>query len=266
MIKHQSGNSQKNNHYNAYVYTDMVWHSHFHASYELIAVLEGCVQITFGGVTELLQKGELLLISPYTVHGFTVKKDSRAWVGVFSQDHIQVFANTHAQTQYSKFRCEKTTEGLLSEQLFLEGKPDRYLRIALLYAVCDSCHKNAHPMQVRGDLRPICEVVEYICENLDNDISMGELASHLGYEYHYFSALFHQWFGMNFKTFLNLFRFEKACDMLLGTSKDITEIYRACGFAGIRNFNRVFKELGGCTPSEYRRAESATHPKTVRHA
>ena len=266
MIKHQPTNSRKNYNYNAYIYTDMVYHSHFHGNYELIYVLVGSLDVTFGGNSDHLLSGELLLISPFMVHSFSVGQDSRIWVGVFSDEYVQAFANAHAQTQYSKFGCDDRTAAYLKEQLFFEGQPEQYLCIASLYTVCHLCIKNATPLQVRSELKPIRGIIEYISENLDNDINLGDLALHFGYEYHYFSALFHQWFGMNFKTFLNLFRFEKACDMLLGTSKDITEIYRACGFAGIRNFNRVFKELGGCTPSEYRRAESATHSKTVRHA
>lgn len=254
MIVHQPTNSRKNYHYNAYVYTDTVYHSHFHGNFELIYVLQGCLDLTLGGAGDSLLQGEMILISPYMVHGFTVGKNSRIWVGVFSDEYVQAFANLHAQTQYSKFSCDTATAALLKEQLFFEGQPEQYLCIASLYTVCHLCIKNAVPLQVRGELNPIRGIIEYISENLDNDVNLRDLSARFGYEYHYFSALFHQWFGMNFKAFLNVFRFEKACTLLLQDDKDITEIHRACGFSCIRNFNRVFKQLAGCTPSEYRKS------------
>lgn len=256
MLKHQPANSRKNYNYNAYIYTDTCYHSHFHGNYELIFVIEGEARLTLGGEDYPLQTGELLLISPYTVHGFDIR-DARVWVGVFSDEYIASFAAAHAQTQFSRFRCDDSTTVLLKEQLFFEGQPDHYLCMALLYAVCNACIKNAAPLQIRSDAGLIRRITDYVSQNLDNDLSLTDLADHLGYEYHYFSAVFHRCFGIHFKKFLNLYRVEKACALLHSKESDVTEICRACGFSGLRNFNRVFKEISGMTPTEYRKSGRA---------
>ncbi|MBE6601133.1 MAG: AraC family transcriptional regulator [Ruminococcaceae bacterium] len=253
MIKHQTDNSQKNFHYNAYIYKNTVWNSHFHSCYELIYVMEGEITLLLDGKRETLQKSELILLSPYTVHGFTVDGDSRAWVGVFSDEYIATFATTNQELQFSKFRCDPALEAHLRQQLFFEGQPEHYLCISALYAVCHACVNGAEPLGTRANRKLVNEIVSYIAEHLESDLSMGDLARHLGYEYHYFSSVFHQCFGMDFKKFLNRFRYERACTLLLDRDCDVTEIYRACGFSGLRNFNRVFKEQSGCTPSEYRK-------------
>ncbi|MBQ9805238.1 MAG: helix-turn-helix transcriptional regulator [Clostridia bacterium] len=254
MIKHQPDNSRKNYHYNAYIYTGVTWHSHFHGNYELIYVMEGNISVTLNGESFGMEAGELLLISPYVVHGFVISAGSRAWVGVFSDEYVSAFAAAHAQTQFSHFRCDEKLITQLRNQLFFEGQPDQFLCMALLYSVCDACLKNASPLQIRSDATLIRRIIDYISENLDNDITLDDLAKHLGYEYHYFSAVFHQCFGIHFKKFLNIFRVEKAYSLLLKDGRDITEIYRACGFSGLRNFNRVFKAVSGFTPTEYRRS------------
>ncbi len=59
---------------------------------------------------------------------------------------------------------------------------------------------------------------------------------------------------MNFKSLLNVFRFDKACRLLANKSIDIGDISEKCGFGSLRNFNRVFKDLSGTSPSEYRKA------------
>ncbi len=253
MIKHQSANSRKNYNYNAFIYKDMTWHSHFHGNYELIYVMEGSISVTLNGESFGMEEGEMLLISPYVVHGFVISANSRAWVGVFSDEYISAFAAAHAQTQFSHFRCDERITSQLKEQLFFEGQPDQFLCMAMLYSVCDACLKNAAPLHIRSDATLIRKIIDYISENLDNDLALDDVAKHLGYEYHYFSAVFHQCFGIHFKKFLNLFRVEKAYTLLLKDDRDVTEIYRACGFSGLRNFNRAFKEVSGFTPTEYRK-------------
>jgi AraC-like DNA-binding protein len=176
-------------------------------------------------------------------------------VGVFSDEYVTSFATAHAQVQFSRFRCDQETTELLKKQLFFEGRPDHYLCMALLYTVCNACIKNAVPLQIRSSANLIREIIDYVSQNLDNDITLHDLAAHLGYEYHYFSAVFHQCFGIHFKKFLNLYRIERACSLLQKNDRDITEICRACGFSGLRNFNRVFKQIRGMTPTEYRKSQ-----------
>ncbi|MBO5060012.1 MAG: helix-turn-helix transcriptional regulator [Clostridia bacterium] len=96
-------------------------------------------------------------------------------------------------------------------------------------------------------------VIEYISENLSEDIKLKEMAHTLNYEYHYFSTLFHKCFCINFKSFINIFRFDAACKLLGDGAETITDVCNKCGFGSIRNFNRVFKQLGGITPGEYRK-------------
>lgn len=257
MLNHQPANSRKNYNYNAYIYTDTCYHSHFHGNYELIFVMEGEPKVTLGGEEYSLQAGDYFLISPYTVHGFTTDH-ARVWVGVFSDEYVTSFAASHAQTQFSHFQCDEDTTALLKKQLFFEGRPDHYLCMALLYTVCNACIQNAVPLQIRSDANLIREIINYVSQNLDNDLTLNDLAAHLGYEYHYFSAVFHRCFGIHFKKFLNLYRIEQACSLLQKDDRDVTEICRACGFSGLRNFNRVFKEISGMTPTEYRRKGRVT--------
>lgn len=46
-------------------------------------------------------------------------------------------------------------------------------------------------------------------------------------------------------------RVEHAANELKNTSSKVTDIAIDCGFNNIRTFNRVFKEITGCTPSEF---------------
>lgn len=57
--------------------------------------------------------------------------------------------------------------------------------------------------------------------------------------------------GLNTQQFVNLFRLEKAQEMLLHEDGNISEIAYACGFNSLSYFSRAFKDKFGKTPSEY---------------
>ena len=251
MLVHQIHNSYGNYNYNAYIYTNIQYGNHFHKNYELLYVISGETVVHLNSNPITLSEGELLLISPYSIHSFTVNDKTRLWVGVFADDYVKSFAKKHSRTQYTKFKCEAKIDDCLKEYLFYQGTPELNMAKACFYMVCSECLKkasiiNESTIDFKG------KVIEYISDNLSDEISMSGAANSLGYEYHYFSSLFHKCFEMNFKEIVNLFRFEHAAEILLDKSIDISYIAGECGFKSIRNFNRVFKNLSGKTPTEYR--------------
>lgn len=248
---HQITNSLGNYNYNSCIYRNTVWPPHFHGNYELIYTFSGTADVSINGTSETLLPGELLLISPYTVHSFTVA-NGESWVGVFSPDFVAAYDDTYRYARFSKFQCDPHIEGILKRYLFCEGQPDRFLHISCLYMVCNECVKKARPIQDGHSPQFIREVVLYISEHMEHEVSLRELATVMNYEYHYFSSLFHQTFSMNFRSFINYFRFNKACTLLLDPANSISRVAECCGFGSIRNFNRVFKQLSGYTPHEYR--------------
>lgn len=253
MIIHQIPNSYGNYNYNAFIYTEALWESHFHGNYELIYGIEGNTEISLNGIKYILLPGELILISPYTIHSLNGLKQSKIWVGVFSEDYIVGFSEKNQFIDFIKFKCDNKITDILKEYLFFQGKPEHYLLMACLYMVCNECCKNSVVRNAKKDDKFMFEIIRYISENLSQDITLKETAKKLNYEYHYFSSLFNKCFCMNFKSFVNIFRFETACKILGNKSEPITSVCDKSGFGSIRNLNRVFKQLSGFTPSEYRR-------------
>lgn len=252
MIIHQTSNSRGNYNYNAFIYKKTQWAPHFHKNFELIYAISNNVTTVINGNAINLNQGEFLLVSPYTVHSLDISESSRIWVGVFAEDYILSFAKKHGNFQYSKFSCSKKVESFLKDFLIFEGTPEKYVAKSCLYMLCNECLKNAKPLDsdTPPDFKGRC--ISYISENLSNEISLFTISAEFGYEYHYFSALFHKCFEMNLKAFINLFRINLACELLLDKTQSISCIAGECGFSSIRNFNRVFKKLNGKTPNEYR--------------
>ena len=63
--------------------------------------------------------------------------------------------------------------------------------------------------------------------------------------------------GVGFNDFLNIVRVQKARQIVEFTNQPMTEIAYYCGFGSVRNFNRVFAEVFGCSPSKLRKEKNA---------
>ena len=84
-------------------------------------------------------------------------------------------------------------------------------------------------------------------------ISLCEVAQKVGVTSEYLSAQFHRETGMTFSAYIRDSRVQKAKELLLGTSLKLYAVGEQVGYRDSKYFCRVFKEVTGQSPSEYRR-------------
>ena len=94
--------------------------------------------------------------------------------------------------------------------------------------------------------------IRYIRENFDEPISVEKLASLENYNPTYFNSWFKKQTGYTPSRYLNLYRIEKAKELLLYSTFSVHEIALQVGYGSHAAFSRKFKEETGCTPVEYR--------------
>lgn len=70
----------------------------------------------------------------------------------------------------------------------------------------------------------------------------------------HFRQLFHKHYNCSPRTYLRQARIDKACRLMMGSSKTFSEIALEVGFESVHSFSKAFREEQGITPSEYRRA------------
>lgn len=100
-----------------------------------------------------------------------------------------------------------------------------------------------------GDMK---EAVAFIEENYHRPLNMAMVSNHVSLNYSYFSEAFKTFTGESFVTYLKKVRIRKAKELIGNGSLKIAEISEAVGFENTRHFSRVFKELEGISPFEYR--------------
>ncbi len=93
---------------------------------------------------------------------------------------------------------------------------------------------------------------EYIDSHYVEEISLEKVASISGFSKFHFSRLFKQCSGQNFHEYLCFKRVQASEVLLLKPEMSITEIAFKSGFSSLSTFNRAFKTINQCSPTEYR--------------
>lgn len=107
-------------------------------------------------------------------------------------------------------------------------------------------------------------VHKFVTQNFtNNEISIEMVAKHVYVHPSYVSRVFSQELGSNFRSYINNLRINLASELLANTDKSIGTICHDVGFSDHSYFNKVFKQLKGVTPSEYRNQDHASSVKKI---
>ncbi len=104
-----------------------------------------------------------------------------------------------------------------------------------------------HPTQER-----MSKVFEFIANNYKRNISLEEVAAYAGMSKAGFCRHFKSSTIKTFVEYLNEVKINYACRLIVDQDLNISEVSYECGFNNISYFNRTFKSIIGCTPSEYK--------------
>ncbi|WP_310604857.1 helix-turn-helix domain-containing protein [Anaerosporobacter sp.] len=101
--------------------------------------------------------------------------------------------------------------------------------------------------------RLIRGVTNYISNHYgEAELSVSQIAEYFHFSSAYLSVLFKQEMNITLKQYISNVRIERAKKMLELDYDKITEIAIKCGYANANYFAKVFKEVTGMTPIEYR--------------
>lgn len=100
-------------------------------------------------------------------------------------------------------------------------------------------------------------VMKYIDANYMYDISLDRLADVAGYSKYHFSRIFKQYNSMSYLQYINARRTKAAEHLLLDPDLSITDVAMQAGFKSLTTFNRIFKEIKHCTPTDFKKLYTA---------
>ena len=164
---------------------------------------------------------------------------------------------------FTSLVCRAAIEGGLSpEEAYALG--DSYIQTAesaktlddlnpLSLVMYDDFIRRVHKCRTNPKLsRPVQQCVDYIEMNLDQKIRAADLAAVVGYTEYYLTHKFKAETGLCINDYIKFAKIERAKVLLKSTDQTVQEIADALCFSTRNYFSRIFQEVTGQTPMEYR--------------
>jgi AraC-like DNA-binding protein len=237
---------------------------HHHDYYELEIVAEGEMLHECNGKSMRLRRGDVYILSPHDVHRLVPTQKTTIYnVCIYTEQCSKSIARLLLDEEYPRFgRVDDSVmeeisalHSALRDVLSSTGQY-RWARTSALTTLLVSrlfeMSDAEISLQTDQSYLTIAKAMSFIEANLANPITLEEVAAASGYSRTYFSRLFKEIVGINFKYYLERERIELASDLLEMEEMSITEISYAVGFNSFSSFWRAFKKLKGVSPREWR--------------
>ena len=253
-------------------YSDTV---HWHPYVELLVSLSDGNRATVNFSPYELNKNDIMLIWSGDLHAVhSVTKDSFLIIQ-FPTALLAVMGELNGiLPRLSRFHCVRydpnRPENLqiieCAENInrhYFQADPFREVRVyadllnlfALIGSQCvlsESETPAADSSTERANLKLMTQACLYIAENCMKPLSLNDVAFHIGVSRSHFAHLFKNYTNMTFVDFLTVERIKLAETFFMNPQLRVTDIAFESGFSSISSFNRAFRKVKGCSPTEFR--------------
>ena len=243
---------------------------HCHAEYEINLVLLSDGKHIIGTREEPFSEVDLVIIAPFVPHVWKAREEGNRVITVqfsgkmldFPMLRLRQFRSIETflkrAVPAAKFHLSED-DPLVSEVLALAQAKDFDATVAFLRLLNSMAERE---FTILGDVdsgmrqsrsRRVAKVMEYSQEHLGETIRLSDVSSLVDMSDSAFSHFFKKHTNLSYITYLNGLRISRACRELESTAMSVSEICWDCGFNNKSNFNRLFLQAKGMTPSAYRK-------------
>lgn len=248
------------------------YQTHWHSFIEIIVPLEECYYVTVQQKHFILQPGDILVIPSGDLHSLSSPPTGSRFIFLIDLNY------------FDQLQGYSYLKSLISQPIYITCDicPDLYQKqIRLIMCLADhywsknlikdfriqSCLLNffanygehflnqEESFNDESDPRlaeKLNTVFNYLDSHYAEPLTLEHVASIANFSKFYFSRLFKRCTNQTFYDYLSCKRIKAAESLLITPNLAITEISLMTGFSSISSFNRTFKRIKGCTPSEYR--------------
>lgn len=247
---------------------------HWHSEFELNFIREGSAEFICGEEKFTSAAGDIIITLPNVLHSIYPCANTRQVYDtlVFSSE---IFGSSDSD-RYINECIKPLINGSMRIKTHITPKHHYYPELAMSAENIFSSAKGDSPrldMLMRSELirifwlleteaEYVCELcvtgsiirpaLEYISEHFNEPITIKQLSESVHLSESYFMEQFRKHVGVSAVEYISHFRIDMACKAIIGTKKNVLEIAFDCGFRNISNFNRQFRKITGCSPTEYR--------------
>lgn len=130
--------------------------------------------------------------------------------------------------------------------------------LQLAQAQCDIEKRIAKLPALRASTREelarrVGVATSFLHANLERRVTVAEAAREACLSPFHFHRLFTSFHDVTPHRYLTRLRLQRACALLRGTTRDVTEVAMACGFESLGSFTTLFTRTFGTSPARFRR-------------
>jgi AraC-like DNA-binding protein/quercetin dioxygenase-like cupin family protein len=247
---------------------------HYHPELELAYILSGKGVRYVGNSIENFYEDDLVLLGSNLPHSWNTTDQEEPVTAIVVYLKEEFFDDTWMQsiefeaikkllaTMSKGIKVDKEVAIHLKRKFFALLKASPFEKLMILLQILQDLSSNSACRMLceQGftcdlnytDERRINMVYDFIQKNYLKQITLAEIASKVNMSEEYFSRFFSKTMKKPFFEFLNEYKINKACKLLIETDKQVSEVCYEVGFESVPFFYRQFKKFKNCQPKNYR--------------
>lgn len=237
--------------------------NNFHHRYELVVVLRKSGTVRIGNYSHILEPGEAILIFPNQFHHYMdVEEGDLDWLfitfelgndGVIKElrDCPRVL-NSHALDRLEKIIRLHVDQEAGESECILEMSYQLSRVLKDMRELPEIAGERAR-IHSTDDTRDVIleRINSLVRQNLDQQITIANLAKEMDYSVSYLRAIFRDRLGVSLGRYIRESRLSRAAEMLQNDALSVTEVAQKTGFESLFAFSRAFKNAYGVSPKAY---------------
>lgn len=251
------------------------YETHWHSAVEIISPITNIYTVNIHDKKYIINPGEIIVIPAGELHEVSAPESGERYICLFDLDCISRIKSFSSILPFftSAIIINKTTApGIVDKclqiidnlaEIYFTEEPmwelRMYSEILNFFAIIGQDRIEnmiTKPSKIGNRQKEYIEkfnsLFSYIDLHYAEDLTLEFAADYTGYSKFHFTRLFKQFSNTTFYDYLCYKRIKVAEELLINRSLSITDVAIRSGFPSISTFNRLFKKLKNCTPSEYR--------------
>ena len=240
---------------------------HSHGAIEIVAVRSGLLTCLVNGEQIHVKTGETVLINSNIGHRLLPENAEITYIQADLRNYQENIADGEFATLYDfVFRTKAKPYLILSADEEMDGlfrkisekyyENSRWYLKAYLFELVAFLYAREFitpPILAGIQIEKIAPIVRYVNANYTLPVTLEDICAAARYGKYAVCHTFKAVTGATVFEYINYLRIRQAVEELKQHKRAISEIATACGFSSVTYFNRVFKNLMGCSPSIYRK-------------
>ena len=251
---------------------------HWHYFCEVIYILEGCANMQYNDTLYSLQKNDMILFHPRTIHSITAENAASLKYVVLKFD-INKFniSSPYAPKLRTIFKQAEQQQ----MNVFFDAKQAIQLNAPFLFQNCLNEVRERHygydlmlqnhiysllmnivrhwltcgfviQMDTAESDYDIDSITEYIDACMGEELRVSDIAAKCNMSYSNFAKKFQENYGMSCKEYIERMRIFKVEEFLLFTDHPLSYICQETGFSDCSHLIKSFKQYRSVTPKQFK--------------